>query len=231
MKPVIAVLLISSSLACAQQPAAPKQPAAAPKKPASSASKGVAPADAGQPATIPDVNRLMIAMHIEKQMVDMQHAMLAQYKPMIERMTADQVRMMTPQQRERFQALMAQSLSDSLAAYPPSEMIHDIAPIYAKYLTKGDVDAMARFYSSPAGQKFLDIQPKLVADFMSVLMPKIQGRIQASVQKMQEQVRQMMKDEPPQPSQPRDFKPAAPVPELTPLPSPSPAPSPAPSPK
>ncbi len=219
MKRLLAILLISSC-AVAQQAATPAKKPAASAKPA---------ADLAAPATVEDITRLMNAMRIQKQMEDMQRAMLNQYRPMIERMTADQVRLMSPEQRQKVQNIIAQTLTDSLKAYPPAEMIKDMVPIYAKYLNKGDVAAMIRFYSSPSGRKFLEVQPKIVNDFMAELVPKMQDRVQASMRKMQEQIQGLINEQPPQPPREREFKPATPAPSMAPAATPAPEPSPAPA--
>ena len=227
MKLLLVFLCMCSALVSAQQQA----PSSAAKKPAAPAQKPTAAATASEPATNEDVAHLMESMHIEKQMEEMQRAMLNQYRPMIERMTADQIRLMTPEQRQKVQNIVSQTLTDSLKAYPPAEMIKDMVPIYAKYLNKGDVAAMIRFYSSPTGKKFLDVQPKIVNDFMAELVPKMQDRVQGSLRKMQEQIQALMNEQPPQPPREREFKPAtpapsAPAPSATPAPEPSPTPAP-----
>ena len=192
----VVVLLFCSVIAVAQQSAPAKA--------------GTVPA--AQPATREDVNRLMEAMHIKKQMVEMQRTMLDQYKPIIEKMSADQLKNMTPQQRQKFQEIMAEMLSDSFKAYPPDEMIADIVPIYQKYLDKSDVAALSAFYASPTGQKFLDNQPKIVRDFMTVLMPRIQENIQSASRKMQERIRELTAEGESGPAHEHDFTPATPAP-------------------
>ena len=196
MKPVaVLVLLFCSVLAVCQQPAA--------EKPA---------VPAAQHASAEDIDRLLEVMHIRKQMTEMQRTMLDQYRPMMEKMGADMLKTMTPQQRQKFQDIMNDMMAESLQAYPPDEMISDMLPIYRKYLNKSDVDGMISFYSSPVGQKVLDIQPKITRDFMTVLMPKMQERMQASISKMQERIRDLVSESQSQPAQEKDFKPASPAP-------------------
>ncbi len=47
-------------------------------------------------------------------------------------------------------------------------------PIYQKHLTKGDVDAMTVFYSSPTGQKLLREQPAIASESMQAMAPRMQ---------------------------------------------------------
>lgn len=176
------VLFFSSLVAFSQQ--APAEKAFAP---------------AAQAASVDDLNRLIEVMHIRRQMTEMQKTMLDQYRPMLEKIAGEQLRGMTPQQRQKFQDIMSDMMAETLKAYPPDEMIHDMFPIYQKYLDHSDVEALVSFYSSPAGAKFLDIQPKIVRDFMAVLMPKMQDRMQVALRKMQQRVRDLAVEENSQP--------------------------------
>lgn len=224
MKHRIVFLLLFSVCAFAQQPPAATKGSVAPtKKPV--------PADASQPASREDVARLLDALQVRKQMESMQQTMLSQFKLMVDKMAGDHLKNMTPQQRQHFNQIVQEMFADQLKAYPPSEMIADIIPIYQKYLTKGDVQHISAFYASPSGRKLLDKQPEIVRDLMAEVMPKMQERMQASMRKMQDRIQELIREGHAQPSQDREFKPATPVPASA---SPSPAtpqPSPAPPPK
>lgn len=161
------------------------------------------------PATRDDVIHLLEVMNMKGQMTEMQRTMIEQYKPMLEKMGEEQLKGLSPQQRQKFNGIMAEFLSDSFKSYPPEEMIADLIPIYQKYLDKSDVQAMTAFYSSPTGRKFLDNQPKIVAEYMSVLMPNIQTRMQAPLQKLQERMRELVSEE--QPATRDEPKPATPA--------------------
>lgn len=172
----------------------------------------LAPAQtAEQPASADDVARLMNALHVRKQMEEMQKTILAQIKPMLESMVKEQLKGMTPQQRQQVQVILADSIADSLTSYPVEEMIADITPIYQKYLNRADVDAMIAFYSSPTGQKFLQNQPQILGDFMTAMMPKIQRRVQSSTERMQKRIEDLVHQDAPSAGQ--EYKPAAPAPK------------------
>ena len=197
MKPfAVLVVLLSSLLVSAQEPAAAK-----PATPAA------------QPASADDINRLVEVMHMKRQMTEMQRTMLDQYKPMMEKMSGDLLRTLTPQQRQKFQDIMNDMMAESLHAYPPDEMIGDMTPIYRKYLDKPDIEAMIAFYASPTGQKVLEMQPKIIRDFMSVMMPKMQDRMQVAIARMQDRIRELAAESQPAPAQDKDFKPATPAPK------------------
>jgi len=213
MKHWTAVLVFASVCAFAQEPAAtPKGTVAPVKKPVPAEKKPVS-ADASQPASREDVARLLDAMQVRKQMESMQQTMLGQFKPMMEKMAGDQLKNMTPQQRQHFDQIVQEMFADQRKAYPPSEMIADIIPIYQKYLTKGDVRHISAFYASPSGRKLLDNQPEIMRDFMAEVMPKMQERMQASMRKMQDRIQDLIRESRAQPGQDREFKPATPAPK------------------
>lgn len=231
MKYWIAVFVLSSVCAFAQQPPPAAKGSVAPTKKPVPAEKKPVSADASQPASREDVARLLEAMQVRKQMESMQQTMLGQFKPMVDRMAGEQLRNMTPQQRQHFNQIVQEMFADQRKAYPPSEMIADIIPIYQKYLTKGDVQHIAAFYASPSGRKLLDNQPEIMRDFMAEVMPKMQERMQASMRKMQDRIQELIRESRAQPGQDREFKPVTPAPDSA---SPSPAtpePSPTPPPK
>ncbi len=166
-----------------------------------------------QPASTDDINHLVEVMHVKKQMTEMQHTMLDQYKPMMEKAGADLLRVMTPPQRQKFEQIVSDMMAESLQAYPPDEMISDMLPIYRKYLDKSEVEAMIAFYSSPAGQKVLDIQPRIMRDFMAVMMPKMEERMQPALARMQDRLRELAAETQPEPAPDKGFKPATPAPK------------------
>ena len=57
---------------------------------------------------------------------------------------------------------------------PWDEMIQAMVPSYQKHLTKGDIDSMVAFYSSPTGQKVLGELPAIMSDAMQSMMPILQ---------------------------------------------------------
>jgi uncharacterized protein len=54
---------------------------------------------------------------------------------------------------------------------PWDEIIQAMAAVYQKHLTKGDVDNLVAFYSSPTGAKLLREMPSIMAEAMQSTMP------------------------------------------------------------
>jgi hypothetical protein len=79
-------------------------------------------------------------------------------------------------------------------------MLDDMIPVYQKHLTKGDVDAMGAFYSSPTGQKLLREMPAMTAESMQAAGPRIQAmmeKVMDRAEKMAEEDRQKQSGSPP----------------------------------
>ena len=65
-----------------------------------------------------------------------------------------------------FEARMDKMMDDMVKDLPVDDLIQAMIPSYEKHLTKGDVDALTAFYSSPTGQKILKELPAIQADSM-----------------------------------------------------------------
>ena len=88
-----------------------------------------------------------------------------------------------------FEARMNNLMNDMLKNMPWDEMFKAMMPVYQKHFTKGDLDAMIAFYSTPTGQKFLRETPELMIDTTAAIMPvanqyleKINARMQGELE-------------------------------------------------
>jgi hypothetical protein len=77
---------------------------------------------------------------------------------------------------------------------PIEEMLQAMVPVYQKHLTKGDLDAIDAFYSSPTGQKLLREQPAMVAEAMQASTPIIQKMMKTTMDRVQQEVAEALKD-------------------------------------
>ena len=91
-------------------------------------------------------------------------------------------------------AKLENEINGAANLYPVSEMLEDLIPVYQKYLTKADVDAIVSFYSSPAGQHFLDQMPVVTREAMSTMMTKLQVRTAAYADKVQKEADEMQQE-------------------------------------
>ena len=56
--------------------------------------------------------------------------------------------------------------NDFMAEVSPDDLVNMVIPIYQKYLTEDDVQAINRFYDSPAGRKLIQSQPMIMRESM-----------------------------------------------------------------
>lgn len=78
-------------------------------------------------------------------------------------------------------------VSEALSA--PGGFVDQIVPIYDKYFSVAELDALIDFYRSPAGQKAISVMPQITQDAMRIgqrwgqsLGPVIAERIKARLQ-------------------------------------------------
>jgi len=111
---------------------------------------------------------------------------------------------LTPELRDKMQAIMNKYVAKALDLYPTDEMLTDMTGIYQKHLSKDDVEGLVTFYGSPAGQHLLDAQPVIAQEYMPMVMGKVGQRSQAMTREMMKE----MADAVPA-SKPAQTKPAA----------------------
>ncbi len=70
-----------------------------------------------------------------------------------------------------FEEQQSKMMDDMFKNMPWNEMIQAMVPSYQKHFTKGDVDSLVTFYSSPTGQKVLREMPAVMSDAMESMMP------------------------------------------------------------
>ena len=145
------VLLLLSPFALAQQPAAPTA--------------------GNEPPSRADVLQLFKAMQVDQQMQRMQALMVEEMKKQV---ASDNDSHLTPAQREKLRLLQSKITEEMFAKLPLDAMLDDMVPIYQRYLTRADVQAMAAFYQTPTGKKMMTTMPEMTRDVMSTLMPKME---------------------------------------------------------
>ena len=99
----------------------------------------------------------MIQQHLHSQMNDMYAKLPGGGKP-------------TPEQQAKLEEIMNKYIQRAATLYSPDDMMGDITAVYQRHMSKTDVDAYIAFYSSPAGQHLLDAQPKIMQEYMPVVM-------------------------------------------------------------
>ena len=72
-------------------------------------------------------------------------------------------------------------------------MVDAMIPVYQKHFTKGDVDAMAEFYSAPTGQKLLKEMPVMMGEAKQLMMPMMRKQIDSMTEQVQKEVASIIK--------------------------------------
>ena len=143
------------------------------------------PADA--PATKEDVHRYLQIMHSREMMAKMADAMS---KPM-HQMVHDQYLKDKNKLPPDFEARMNKMTDDMFKALPWDDMLDAMVPVYQKHFTKGDVDALVAFYSTPTGQKLIKELPEITAEAMQNMMPLLRKSMDTMNQRLQKEIAAM----------------------------------------
>jgi len=145
------------------------------------------PADA--PATKEDVQRYLDVMHSREMMSKMLDAMT---KPM-HQMMHEQYERDKDKLPPDFEARTNKMIDDYLRQFPWDEIQQSMVPVYQKHFTKGDIDQMVAFYSSPTGQKLLKELPAITSESMQTMLPLMRQQIDKMTRELQQQAAAMVK--------------------------------------
>jgi hypothetical protein len=149
------------------------------------------------PASKEDVERYLETMHSH----DMMHNMIvAMAKPM-HQMVHDQFVKDKDKLPADFETRMNKMMDDMIKDIPLDEMMQAMVPTYQKHFTKGDINALVIFYSSPTGQKLLREMPAIMGEAMEATMPIVRQHIDAMNLRLQQEVADMLKNPPKKPVQ------------------------------
>jgi uncharacterized protein len=153
------------------------------------------PADS--PATKEDVQKYLDIMHSREMMTQMIDAMA---KPM-HQMIHQQYEKDKDKLPADFEARTNKLMDDTMKSFPWGEILDSMVPVYQKHFTKGDIDNLVAFYSTPTGQKLLRELPAITAEAMQTMLPLIQQKIETMTRDLQQQVAEMIKQSEAKPGQ------------------------------
>ncbi len=147
------------------------------------------------PATKEDVERYLEITHARDTTKQMMEVIRKQTHDMMRAKLSKQALKLPPD----FEARMDKMMDDMLKDFPVEEMLQAMVPVYQKHWTKGDVEAMIAFYSSPTGQKILKELPATMAEAMQAMAPIVQKQMDRIMERVQQEVAQVLKDSTPKP--------------------------------
>ena len=150
---------------------------------------GMAQSAADSPATKEDVERYFQVMHSHEMMQQMIAAMSKPLHQMIHQQFLKDQDRLPPD----FEARMNRSMDDMLREMPFDEMMQAMVPAYQKHFTKGDMDALVAFYSTPVGQKVLRELPAITAEAMQSMMPIMSKQMDRMKERLQQDIAESLK--------------------------------------
>ena len=148
-----------------------------------------------QPATQADIERYFDVMHIRDLMKSTMEAVSTQMRQMM-REQIQKTPNLPPDAEEQIDKMEDKILHEM----PIDDLLQAMEPVYAKHLTKGDVDALITFYSSPVGQKMLAEQPVMTQEAMQASSGIIRKYMDQTMKEVQDQIAQMQKSSQPDPA-------------------------------
>ena len=142
------------------------------------------------PATKEDVEKYLEVTHARAMMKQVMDVVSKQTHQMVHEQLSKDLDKLPPD----FESRMNKMTDDMLKTFPVDEMLDAMIPVYQKHWTKGDVEAMVAFYSTPTGQKILRELPSTMAEAMQAMQPIMQKKMNGMLERVQQEVAQMVKD-------------------------------------
>ncbi|MGH9713992.1 MAG: DUF2059 domain-containing protein [Candidatus Acidiferrales bacterium] len=144
------------------------------------------PADA--PASKEDIQRYLDAMHTRDLLKTMMGTMTKQMHKMIHDLVEKQQNLPPD-----FESRLDTTIDGMFKDFPIDEYLDAVAPVYQKHFTKGDIDALVAFYSSPVGQKVIKELPAIQGDVLQASSGIFQKMMKSAMDRAQEEVAQAQK--------------------------------------
>jgi uncharacterized protein len=137
-------------------------------------------------ATRDDILKLLTVMDTRAQVRQTMEQVMAQSQLMAHQA----IKKRHPEMTEEQLARMDKESAEIARTYPVDSIIDDMIPVYQKYLTKADVDAMIAFYSSSSGKKILHDMPAIMSESMQAVYPRLQKNMDDILRRMDEKAEQ-----------------------------------------
>ncbi len=146
-----------------------------------------------------EVIRFMDLVQIRVRVAQVFDGMKAQARLGAEQGFQKKVPNATPEQLKKVDAIADELFN----GFPIDDMINAMIPIYQKHLTKGDLQAVTKFYSSPSGRKFIREAPAMMSEAMQVGGEMGRSRMSDLNDRLQTRIDELAREEQ-QPELPRE---------------------------
>jgi len=141
------------------------------------------------PATKKDIQRYFEVTHSRDMANKMMDAML---KPLHQMMHEEYLKN-KDKLPEDYEDRMSKRMNEMFKNMPFDEMMQAMIPAYQKHFTKGDIDSLLAFYSSPTGQKLLRELPAIMAESMQSMMPIMRKYTEGMQEQLQQETAELIK--------------------------------------
>jgi hypothetical protein len=138
-----------------------------------------------EPATRDDVILYLRTMHSH----DMLQRTLEVQSQSMQRLFKDQTLRNKTAVPPDFDARMKRMMEDYVKNMPMDEITQAMIPTYQKHFTRGDMQAMNAFYSSPVGQKVIEELPAVLQEGMQAATPILSQYLSEFKDRMQEELK------------------------------------------
>lgn len=138
------------------------------------------------PATSEQIQHLFAVMEVREQTHRMMNSMVEQMQAASEAT----IRARYPQITEAELAKLNRISEEVLRDMPLDAMLDDMIPVYQKYLSQSDVDAMIVFYQSPTGKKLIAEMPLITQEAMQVSSRHMEKQVDTVMQKVEDIVKE-----------------------------------------
>jgi hypothetical protein len=123
--------------------------------------------DDESPATRADVERYFQVVKSH----DMMKKVMAAMTPAMHQMMHEQYLKHQDELPADYESKMNAVMDTMFENMPMDEMMQAMVPVYQKHFTKGDIDNLVAFYSTPTGAKLLREMPTIMGEAMQDMMP------------------------------------------------------------
>lgn len=144
---------------------------------------------ADAPASKADVERYLDVVHTRDLMTTMMDAMSKQVHQMIGEQLKKQGGL-TPEA----QAQVNKMMDDVIKSIRTDDLLDAMIPVYQKHFTKGNIDDLIAFYSTPTGQKLVKELPAITTEAMQAATPVYQKIMADTLQRLEAQMTQLRKE-------------------------------------
>ena len=139
------------------------------------------------PASKESIERLFVVTNVQKSYGAMLDSMKTSMDQMFQK--SPQAQSLTPEQRKRFDAGMAQAYELMRGEMDWNTLKPEFEQAYRDTFTQEEVDGLLTFYRSPAGKAMIEKMPMLVGKMMQMSQARMQNLMPRVMQIMQDAMR------------------------------------------